>query len=171
MEIAELESENLNWKPISVASCYEISNTGIVRRKVKGKHNRVGIIKPSKKGRYHSVSLQTEKGEKTFTVHRLVCEAFHGESKGRYALHRDDNRSNNTVDNLYWGTQKENLADRKRNGHGFEGEKHPRAKLTLKDVGVIRGLEGSISGDALGRRYGVTGVLIRKIWKRELWNH
>jgi hypothetical protein len=48
---------------------------------------------------------------KTYKVHRLVCEAFHGPApdNARYCLHIDENAANNSPDNLKWGTQKENL--------------------------------------------------------------
>ena len=44
-------------------------------------------------------------------IHRLVCEAFHGEQpNGRsVVVHVDEDSKNNRADNLKWGTQKENL--------------------------------------------------------------
>jgi hypothetical protein len=57
-------------------------------------------------GRDHSVELA-----------RLILEAFVGPSpsKTHKARHLDDDRSNNTLSNLAWGTQKENVADALRN--------------------------------------------------------
>jgi len=48
---------------------------------------------------------------RTLKVARLVCEAFHGPApEGKpNVLHRDENSAHNSPDNLYWGTQKENL--------------------------------------------------------------
>jgi len=42
---------------------------------------------------------------KNYSVHRLVCEAFHGPppEEDSPALHRDKNRLNNVASNLYWG--------------------------------------------------------------------
>jgi len=47
----------------------------------------------------------------TLKVHQLVCEAFHGTKPfvNAYVLHKDENPFNNNKDNVYWGTQKENL--------------------------------------------------------------
>lgn len=44
-------------------------------------------------------------------VHRLVCEAFHGEKpeENSVVIHIDENALNNRAENLRWGTQKENL--------------------------------------------------------------
>ena len=49
----------------------------------------------------------------------LILETFKGlkPTPKHMCCHRDDDRSNNHIDNLYWGTPKENLEDRTRNGH------------------------------------------------------
>lgn len=45
-------------------------------------------------------------------VHTLICLAFHGKPKnGQVVLHKDDNRENNTHDNLSWGEQVDNVKD------------------------------------------------------------
>lgn len=48
---------------------------------------------------------------KTYKVHRLIAEAFHGSEpfEGAVVMHLDENAANNRADNLRWGTQKENL--------------------------------------------------------------
>jgi hypothetical protein len=44
-------------------------------------------------------------------IHRLVCEAFHGDppSTKSVVIHIDEDATNNKPENLRWGTQKENL--------------------------------------------------------------
>lgn len=48
---------------------------------------------------------------KTYKIHRLICEAFHGFAPDDkpVCMHLDENAANNRADNLAWGTQKENL--------------------------------------------------------------
>ena len=67
-----------------------------------------------------------------YLIHRLICEAFHGPApEGKKQVrHLDGNPENNKPENLAWGTGFENWADKKRHGRGYEGEKHPQAKLT-----------------------------------------
>lgn len=44
-------------------------------------------------------------------IHRAVCEAFHGPAPFPKAvvIHLDEDATNNRLENLKWGTQKENL--------------------------------------------------------------
>lgn len=48
---------------------------------------------------------------KSYKVHQLVCEAFHGPRPFPTAIvsHKDEDYKNNRPENLTWGTQKENL--------------------------------------------------------------
>ena len=54
----------------------------------------------------------------SIAVHRALCEAFHGPPPfpGAKARHLDDDKLNNTPDNVQWGTQSENMLDAVRNG-------------------------------------------------------
>jgi hypothetical protein len=73
---------------------------------------------------------------KTYKVHRLVAEAFHGPApfEGAVVMHVDENAANNRASNLCWGTQKENL-----NATGFlaycrarTGDRSPIVKARRK---------------------------------------
>jgi hypothetical protein len=54
---------------------------------------------------------------RTYKIHRLVCEAFHGppDEASLICIHLDENAANNRPNNLSWGTQKQNL-----NGAAFK---------------------------------------------------
>lgn len=79
-------------------------------------------------------------------VHKLVLNAFVGERpEGYVCRHLNGNALDNHIENLCWGTPKENVADSVRHGTAaflhFEGENHPRAKLSQIDVDAIRYLQ------------------------------
>lgn len=66
----------------------------------------------SKTRRYKAIQHAT----KRYDIHRLVAETYIENPEGKpWVLHRDDSSTNNCVDNLYWGTPKENQADRRSN--------------------------------------------------------
>lgn len=97
-------------------------------------------------------------------VHRLVLEAFVGPCpEGMECRHLDGNPGNNRLDNLAWGTRKENYEDSVEHGTAYgisrenrarmsadsptkpwsyvrhkHGERHHRAKLSDEQVAHIR---------------------------------
>jgi ribosomal protein L33 len=63
--------------------------------------------------KYKYVSYKGKRAD----VHRLVAKSFiPNENKHPFVLHADDNQENNNVENLRWGTAKQNMDDARRNG-------------------------------------------------------
>jgi hypothetical protein len=77
-------------------------------------------------GEWHQLRGKSINGYRAIMVHRkrlfihiLVLENFVGPRPDGYqGLHRDDDRGNNAVGNLYWGTPGDNMRDRERHGMG-----------------------------------------------------
>ena len=115
------------WKPVvGYEGLYEVSDLGRIRslNRVVTRSNGVpmplpgGVLKHHviRKG-HHTVSLWSKGRKKSFRVHRVVAEAFIPNPEAKpFALHKDDNKEDNTVENLYWGTAKENNEARVANG-------------------------------------------------------
>lgn len=105
-------------------------------------------------------------------VHRLVLLAFGGPSPpGLEACHRDDNKTNNCLENLYWGTRGQNQADAVRNGKQAKGSKCGSAKLTEEQIPIIRALQGKCSANEAAKRFRVTQMAILYVWWRKTWKH
>jgi hypothetical protein len=51
------------------------------------------------------------------------------------------------------------------------GERHARAKLTESHVLAIRALGGTMSGEAIGRQFGISGTQVRNILSGTQWRH
>lgn len=106
------------WKSIKDLKGYEVSSLGNVRsidRSIIGKdgvkqHFKGNIISKFKDSRgYIAVTLTYKNNYKRFLVHRLVAEAFIPNPNNYPCInHKDENKSNNNVDNLEWCTVKYN---------------------------------------------------------------
>jgi hypothetical protein len=130
------EKELETWLPIQgYEGIYEISNLGRVKRLAYDKsvcnggrqHCCERILKPQiRKHGYLAVNLSKECKTKSFLIHRLVATAFiPNENNLPQVNHKDENPSNNCVENLEWcnqrynsnyGTSKERISAKLKNG-------------------------------------------------------
>lgn len=99
------------WKSISEASNYEVSNLGNIRNKTT-----LQILKGrlSKSG-YYQVSIKINETGKFSNryIHRLVAQYWIDNPKNKREVnHKDGNKLNNNVENLEWVTSSENQKHR-----------------------------------------------------------
>ncbi len=120
-------------------------------------------LKPVMCGKYLAVDIQ---GKKVY-VHRLMLYAFRGPPKeGQISRHLNDDRFDNRIANLRWGTPAENMSDAKRNGKLF----YP-SKLTRADVKEIRRRrkEYKTTFRELGAEFGVARSTVMDACNRRTW--
>lgn len=91
---------------------YEVSDAGNVRRVGGGK------LKPHVNFRngYVYVCLSKHNQKKTYRLHRIVAKAFLGDREDMQVNHIDGNKTNNSLSNLEWVTQSENMKHAYRTG-------------------------------------------------------
>lgn len=96
------------WLPIKGYSLYQVSNYGRVKNI---KTNR--LLKIVRDNRGYGVVMLYESGiGKQYLLSRLVAQEFLPNDDNKpFVCHIDDNPMNNRVDNLFWGTPKENMQD------------------------------------------------------------
>lgn len=136
----------------------------------RGKH---GVVKDSKlrelkaskgKNGYSTIRFG-RKGDIEY-LHRLVYRVFNGEiPEGKYVCHKDGNPQNNSLLNLYAGTQSENMRDAVK--HGTSN----LTKLTEKDVKEILSLRGQMMVKDIAYIYGVRRQTITDIFQGRTWQH
>ena len=105
---------------------YHISNVGKIYSRVKGYWreltpciNREGYLRIKLNG-------------KQYSIHRLVAEAYIPNPENKPCVcHKDNNKLNNSVDNLYWGTQKENLEQMIKDGRSLKVEETLCGKIII----------------------------------------
>lgn len=103
-----LDIEGETWKDIEgYENLYQVSNTGRVRSI---KNNKVYVLKQyTTIYGYMKTILWKNNKMKNFPTHRLVAKAFIP-NPNNYPIinHKDENKTNNCVDNLEWCTPKYN---------------------------------------------------------------
>lgn len=156
------------WKRVYGFPEYEVSNLGKVR-----KGSLLLKQSPAGNGGYPRVTFWV--GGKRFDklVSIVVLESFVSEApiNLRDALHRDDNRLNNKLDNLYWGNASQNAYDGIRNGNRKVGEAHVQSKITWDIVREMRRLhkEEKMSARSIGLRFGLSNNRALQIVKNLAW--
>ena len=151
------------WKMIPSWPGYQASTSGQIRSRRTDKV----LSTATKKGKhpYQRVHLSSNGKAKYVLVHRLILETFIGPCPdGLQALHLDDNPRNNQIENLKWGTAKENHSSINR-----KGSSNGRSKLTEAQVIAIRQSSKSHADEA--RCHGVSDTTIQNIRNLRLWNH
>lgn len=106
------------WKDIAgYEGSYQVSNLGRIKSLVRKNVTKEKILNGGNNGDgYIKVSLNN----KLHYVHRLVADAFIPKIEGRnFVNHKDENKSNNNVNNLEWCTNKENI------NHSVDKLHHP----------------------------------------------
>lgn len=157
---------------------YEVDATGrvwsVLYHRDRGRHE----IAKSERNGYATVRLEVGEGPRgrrvRVFVHRLVAEAFLGEcpSPRHQVRHLNGIRDDNRLENLAWGTAKENEADKVRHGRTTIGSRNPAAKLDEPRVAVIkRLLIDRVPVRDIAARFGVCQNLVRLIRRGELWTH
>lgn len=160
------------WRPIPRwEGRYSVSSLGRVRNVRTG-----NLLKPqlrNKKSGHMGNVLRRDGEQYNIWVHRAVLEAFVGPApEGTLCRHLNGDPSNNRLDNLRWGTPKENSADRIAHGNAPRGEGNARAKLSETDVLTIWSRRPVIRpwpATAVAREFGVTKSAVRSIWDGNSW--
>lgn len=163
------------WRPApGFGGRYSVSSLGRIRRDLTGR-----ILKPWTNSRgYRVIGLPWDGNKRRWRSHKvavLVAESFLGSRPPKMQVnHIDGVKTNNHLENLEWVTPSRNIqhswGSGLRDGTGAaKGMRHGSAKLTNAEVLAIRAATDSHC--ALGRKYGVSDVMIGKIKHRQAWTH
>ena len=177
--IEDLPGEIWKWFK-GYEGVYQGSSEGRARSFFKGKCR---LLKPTPTHRgYLGICLyvydeKTKKQrKKTFRLNRLIAETFIPNPENKPEVHHKNNdKSDNSVENLEWVTDEENKAYAHEDGVYLKGEKNSTAKLTEEDVRFIR--QNYKAGDlefgqgVLAKKYGVSTTTIRNIVTFKSWEH
>lgn len=158
------------WREVSDYPDFYISNLGRVYSGFSKKY-RSGTI--DTRG-YYRVCIKRKDGKyKHKSIHRLVAEAFieNPENK-RVVNHINGVKTDNTLGNLEWATDSENIQHAYDTGlMSRRGLKNTNAKLREVEVLKIRSLKGVFTYTELSLLFKVSARTIGQIQRRERWKH
>ncbi|MBQ9488273.1 MAG: NUMOD4 motif-containing HNH endonuclease [Selenomonadaceae bacterium] len=120
------------WRDVKdFEGIYQVSNLGRVKS-FYGKEPR--ILKPGEHWNgYLGVVLFKNDHRKTYSVHRLIAEAFIPNPENKSMVnHKDGNKQNNCLENLEWATRSENVL----HAHKIGLVKNKRCEKALTDEQV-----------------------------------
>lgn len=150
------------WKDVKdYEELYQVSNLGRVKRVTTGR-----ILKGGKdKYGYLIVNLYKNSVGSIKTIHRLVAEAFIPNPENKPQVnHVDENKTNNSLDNLEWMTAKENTNHGTRNERSGKSQSIPIIATNLK-TGESMEFYGS---NECARQLGLHQASITKVLKGRL---
>lgn len=129
-----------------------------------------------KSGGYRAISITlcSSNGRRQVSVAHLVLEAFIGpRPAGGEACHFPDrDPRNNRLDNLRWGTPKENSKDREIHGTTARGGRNGNSRIALEQVRAIRSdAKSGLNLSEVARKHGVGRTTVGNIVKRRTWKH
>ena len=145
------------WRDIrGYEGLYQVSNLGRVKSlKDRYGNYREKILTPGNNRGYLQVNLYKDGKRKTYRVHKLVAEVFIDNSNDYKEInHKDEDKTNNRVENLEWcdrkynanyGTINKRISEKQRgkiisektkkkmskNHADFSGSKHPESRKVL----------------------------------------
>lgn len=111
-------------------------------------------------------------------AHRTMLMITSGEErKGYDACHTCDNRKCINPDHLWWGTMRENQADKVKKGRNYTGDqrgsKNPGSKLKEEDIPKIREIlsTNKYQQKEVAKMFNVSETTITVIKQRKNWSH
>jgi hypothetical protein len=166
------------WLPaVGYEGFYEVSDLGRVRSVPHPSRTgfKGGVIrKPQNAGKGYRALRLSVRGHLTGEyVHHMVLAAFVGPCPaGMECLHGDDDRTNNRLNNLSYGTHDENMQQAVERNRMLSGERNPGSVLTEELVAEIRSAaDAGVQGVALADYHGVSKATICRVVRRYLWQN
>lgn len=149
------------WRDIPFTNGeYQVSRTGKVRTAKTGR-----ILKPCIDQRgYERVCLFKENRGKRYRVHRLVAISFIPNPHEKQQVnHKDGNKRNNSVENLEWATNVENMHHSRENGFHDGLKRYCNSKKKCVIATHIESGEQTVFGSILAAKTAIGTCHIQEV--------
>ncbi len=158
-------------KEIKDCPGYFITKTGSIISTKKGKLFELAN-QEDKDGYQYIVILNKDKKRVRYAIHRLIAIYYIPNPNNLPCVcHHDDNPRNNSIPNLFWGTNKDNMADKVMKNRQAKGETFVKSKLTNKQVQTVKQYNDPRLDNYFSTLYKVVPKTIRDIRTGRTWKH
>ncbi len=124
-------------------------------------------LKQGQTNGYRRCNIKMVDGWKFWFIHQLLLTTYVGpRPEGAVACHIDGNKENNHISNLKWGTQRDNMLDRRRHGT----DKNKRRRFTNSEVETMR--KRHSDGESIGhlaKVFTISQTAMKRIILRETY--
>lgn len=131
-------------------------------------------LKKTLDSKYYVLTLFDDKNrKKRVHLHIAMLLSFKGERPfpGAQGRHLNDIGTDNRLENLCWGTHKQNMEDRDANGITKKGESHHNSCITEDIAKQILSLRGKIRLYEIAKKFNVSKHVVYGIHSGRTWNH
>lgn len=106
---------------------------------------------------------------RTIRAPQLACAMAHGPANGRLTRHMCKTKRCCNKRHVVWGTQLENMQDRRRDGTHAPGETNPNSKLSCDDVATIRALRGKLPQTEIADMFNIAQSTVSSVQLEKTW--
>lgn len=168
----KLTAEEQYWdgeEVLEFPNYFAYRNGNIYRKKKNGELRKLKTI-PDKDG-YGRIHFRKNNKSYNRSVSSIILETFVGpRPEGYEVCHGINGNSDDSLDNLSWGTRSKNMGeDKLRDGTDCRGEKSKSAKLSEQDVLKIREWKNLYSIEELAKLFETSYSNILNILNRKTW--
>lgn len=161
----------VKYKPIIDCNGYRAGDDGSVwSKRVTGAWHRLKGDPRKEDGRLRFTILTNRGRYRRAYGATLILETFVGKCPdGLECCHGNGTCTDDSLDNLRWGTSVENKSDMVSHGTRQCGEQINTAKITADDVREIRRIGYPLRQHS--EKYGITTAMVGFILRRKSWKH
>lgn len=174
------------WKPLkfegseSLRNKYALSSQGRAASYQKDLHEDGKILEGSVTSGYRTLNFRVGDRSNTIYLHREIARIFHKKpsSRHKFVIHNNYDKSDNTIKNLRWATQKESLDHQQKSPKrvAYKKIQSSRTKGLKLNASQVKAIKSALNNPKrkltqrqIAEKYNISHMTIFRIKKGENW--